>query len=262
MYLPVAGMLHPGKLMHALARRIRDMGGQIFEKARVSHIDQKQPATLYLEGGHQIKADDVVLTTSGYTVGTGILVGRVLPLHLRALVTKPLSGRAFETIGWGGRECIIDSRRLFNYFRLTDDNRIVFGGGSPRYRWGGKTGAHPGAGGDLDRLVAEMARTFPASAGIEADFGWTGVIGYVLDTLPVIQRLPDYPAVIHMGAWCGHGVALSISAGKWIAHMHEHGNPPRDLPWFRSKAPLLPAEPVRWAGIKVGIGAMSIMDRL
>lgn len=260
--LPIAAMLHPGKLIHALADRIREMGGTIFEKARVTRIERNRPAILSLEGGHQIVAQDVILTTSGYTIETGIFVGRVLPLHLRALVTRPLTEAAFEAIGWHGRECIIDSRRLFNYFRLTDDDRIVFGGGPPRYRWGGHTGDHPGAGSDLDRLAAEMARTFPARAGIRADYGWTGVIGYVLDTLPAMQRLTQYPAVIHMGGWCGHGVALSISAGAWIAHMLEHGKPPRELPWFRPQPPLLPVEPVRWTGIKLGIGAMSLMDHI
>jgi glycine/D-amino acid oxidase-like deaminating enzyme len=88
------------------------------------------------------------------------------------------------------------------------------------------------------------------------------VIDYVLDTLPVIGELRGRSGVVYAGGWCGHGIALSVSAGAWVAHLVDTGQPPEALPWFRPVAPLLPIEPVRWAGFRVGTWAMSMLDRM
>ena len=73
----------------------------------------------------------MVVASSGYASTLNLHPGRLIPLHLRVLLTEPLAGAQLEGLGWRGREGVIDSRRVFNYFRLTDDDRILFGGGGP-----------------------------------------------------------------------------------------------------------------------------------
>jgi gamma-glutamylputrescine oxidase len=257
--LPNAGTLHPGKLLAGLAQRVVARGGTILEGARVVSIGRDRPVRLQLEGGGEVIADDVVIATAGYTSGLGMLHGRVLPVHLQVLVTEPLEPEALATIGWQGREGVLDARRIFNYFRLTADNRIVFGGGAPRYQWAGGLD-DTGGDGALDRLATELHQTFPAKLRVAG--GWTGVIGYVADALPAIDRWVENPAVVHVVGWCGHGVALSLASGAWVTKLLLDGAVSEDLPWYRSNPPLVPLEPVRWLSFRAAVGVMGMLDQL
>jgi gamma-glutamylputrescine oxidase len=257
--LPDAGTLHPGKLLAGLAQRVVARGGTILEGARVTSIGRDRPVRLQLEGGAEVIADEVVIATAGYTAGLGVLHGRVLPVHLQVLVTEPLQPEALAAIGWKRREGVLDARRIFNYFRLTADNRIVFGGGAPRYQWAGSLD-DGGADRALQRLEQELHQTFPAKLTVAG--GWTGVIGYVADALPAIDRWAHNPAVVHVVGWCGHGVALSLASGPWVAKLLWDGAVSEDLPWYRSNPPLVPLEPVRWLSFRAAVGVMGMLDQL
>lgn len=260
--LPVAGTLHPMKLVAGLAERVVARGGRIFEGARVTGLNGGRPVRVAVEGGSEVIADDVVAATAGYTPEIGLLRGRVLPVHLQVLVSEPLRGAARAAIGWEGREGMLDARRVFNYFRLTADDRIVFGGGEPRYRWGGRIEGGSGEPAALERLRGEMRRTFPEEAEIAVAGGWTGVIGYVADALPAIQRSRRNPAVLHVVGWCGHGIALSVASGPWVSALICEGAAGEDLPWFRNQLPLIPSELARWVGFQSSVRMMSWMDRI
>ncbi len=261
--LPVAGILHPMKLVAGLAERVIARGGQLFEGARVIKVSDGRPVRVEVHGGSEVVADDVVAATAGYTPEIGLLHGRILPVHLQVLVSERLTESARELIGWNGREGMLDARRVFNYYRLTADDRIVFGGGAPRYRWGGNTdGGGVSASAALRRLGVELDRTFPSGAKIAVAKGWTGVIGYVADALPAIQRSKRNPAVLHVVGWCGHGVALSVASGQWVSALICDGAAGEDLPWFRNDLPLIPSELARWAGFQSSVTMMSLLDRI
>lgn len=183
-------------------------------------------------------------------------------MHLQVIITAPLGPRALDTLGWKGREGILDARRLFNYFRLTGDNRIVFGGGRPRYAWGGRTDDGRRGEAALDRLATELEATFGPEVPLAVTGGWTGVIGYVLDALPAIERMRERPSVVCAVGWCGHGVALSVASGEWVSRILCDGAAPDDLPWHRDQLPLLRFESVRWVGFQAAIGLMSLLDRI
>jgi gamma-glutamylputrescine oxidase len=247
--LPVAGTLHPGKLLAGLAAAATGRGARIFESAPVRTVSTTRPVRLGLDRGEVI-ASEVVLATAGYTAELGVLRARVLPVHLQALVTEPA-----PHLAWAGREGVLDARRLFSYWRLTADDRIVFGGGRPLYRWGGSTAPRaPDA--SLDR---ELHRVFPQA---RVSSHWSGVIGYVADALPAIERWRHNPSVVHAVGWCGHGVAISLASGAWVAGMLCDGAVPSDLPWFRAEPPRIPLEPVRWLGFRAAVTAMSLLDGL
>jgi gamma-glutamylputrescine oxidase len=260
--IPRAGTLHPMRLVSGLAERVTARGGTIAEGCRVTALGTGRPVRVELDGGRAVLADDVVVATAGYTPSLGLLRGRVLPVHLQVLVTAPLEAEARSALGWKGREALLDARRIFAYARLTTDDRIVFGGGAPRYRWGGQLGDDARDAAALDRLAAELRRTFGADVPLPVTGGWTGVIGYVLDALPAIQRMRGNPSVLHAVGWCGHGVALSIASGAWVAAIYCDGAVPEDLPWFRDDPPRLPFEPLRWLGFQAAVRAMALLDRV
>ena len=260
--LPLAGTLHPLRLLHGLAERVVARGGQIFEHARVRRLAHGARVRLELERGAAVSADRVVVATAGYTPEIGLFRGRLLPVHLQVVATEPLDSGTRDALGWKGREGIIDSRRVFDYFRLTADDRLVFGGGRPRYYWGGRAEGPTARAAALDDLARELHRTFGAGLDLRVERGWTGVIGYVVDALPAIHRLRDRPAVLHAVGWCGHGVALSLASGAWLTDIICEGAAPEDLPWFRTDPPLLRGELTRWAGFQGSVRLMKLLDRL
>ncbi|MQA30916.1 MAG: FAD-dependent oxidoreductase [Luteitalea sp.] len=259
--LPIAGVLNPGLLVSGLARAVMRRGGRLYSGARVLAIGRGRPVHLPIAGGGEVRARDVVVATSAYSESLGVQRGRVIPVHLRVLLTAPLDDRQLDRLGWAGREGVIDSRRIFNYFRLTEDRRVLFGGGVPIYRKGGATDEH-GSRDVFDPLRGELAATFGEDLGLRVERAWSGPIGYVLDTLPVIQRLHTHPSVVFVGGWCGHGIALSLRSGKWVADIIDGAAAPADLPWFRAAAPLVPFEPVRRIAVPACSWGMSLLDRL
>jgi gamma-glutamylputrescine oxidase len=260
--LPIAGTLNPMRLLGGLADRVIARGGSIFESSRVITVNGRRPVRLAIDGGGEVVADEVVVATAGYTPALGLLRGRILPVHLQVVVTEPLGRSTRELLGWTGREGVIDSRRIFSYFRLTTDDRVVFGGGQPRYVWGGRTGESSSAPAALDRLARELRTVFPPQAALTVAGGWTGVIGYVLDALPAIERARGNPSLLHAVGWCGHGIALSVAAGEWITQILLDGAVKEDLPWYRDNPPLLPFETLRWAGFQAGVRALAFLDSI
>jgi glycine/D-amino acid oxidase-like deaminating enzyme len=260
--LPVAGTLHPGRLLAGLADGVIARGGAIFEDTRVSALDTGRPVRIEIDGGGEVCADEVVLATAAYTPDLGLLRGRILPVHVQAVVTEPLEPRSRAALGWSGREGIIEARRIFNYFRLTTDERIVFGGGRPRYLWGGRTDDGPRAGIARDLLGGELRATFGPEIPLRVSRSWTGVIGYVLDTLPAIGRVRGRPSLVQAVGWCGHGLALSVASGGWVAQILCDGAAPEDLPWYRDEPPRLVFEVARWGAFQAGVRIMALLDRI
>jgi gamma-glutamylputrescine oxidase len=265
---PTAGTIDPLRLIVGLSLRVQAQGGCVYERARVldvdgldgSQRDRSGPVRIRLAQG-QVLADQVVLATAGFAPTLGLLRGRLLPVQLQAIVSEPIEPDRLRALGWDGCDGFLDARRVFSYFRLTADRRIVFGGARPRYGWGGRDGGTASLQAALAQVAAELQQIFPGSAGVRPEGGWGGTIGYVLDALPLIGRLPQAPRIWHAVGWCGHGVALATAAGAWLAQAMA-GDPLPDLPWFRSQAPLVPTELGRYLGFSAVTRLMSLQDRV
>jgi gamma-glutamylputrescine oxidase len=267
--VPDAALVHPQKLVAGLVRAIRERGGVLCEGARVTRVrggeaGRSVALTVAREGAEvALHARRVVVAAGGRTPELGLLRGRVLPLHLQALATAPLPPDVRGALGWSGREAVIGASRVFDYFRLTADDRLVFGGGAPRYGWNGRPGPRAQVRA-LDRLTRAFRRRFadvPGMARVPVTHAWTGVIDYVLDGLPAIGARRERPGVLQLVGWCGHGLALSIAAGAWVADRLDRGEP-ETLPWFRDRPPLVPTEGLRWLVCRAAVGAMALCDRL
>jgi gamma-glutamylputrescine oxidase len=257
-----AGTLDPQKLVGGLAERVIARGGTIYEGSRVVTVHGRNLLRLETDRGAEIFAGEVVVATGGYTSNLCLFRGRVLPIHLQVIFTEPLRPKDRERLQWRGREGIVDACRIFDYFRLTADERIVFGGGRLRYHWAGAGDDDVTAGRALECLAAHMRTVFPPEVSLTVAGGWTGVIGYVADGLPSISRSPERPSLLHAVGWCGHGIALAVASGSWITDILCGGAVREDLPWFRARPPLIPFEGVRWTGFHASVRAMEMLDRM
>ncbi|MDO6461813.1 FAD-binding oxidoreductase [Granulosicoccaceae sp. 1_MG-2023] len=201
-----AGHLHPLNYALGLARGAAAAGVQLFEHSAVSEISGKARKTVKTAGG-QVSARYVMLACNGYL---GRLEPRIesmiMPINNFILATEPLG----ETLA---REIIrddvavADTKFVINYFRLSADKRLLFGGGENYTR------AFPR---DMKAFVRRyMLKIYPQLADTRIDYAWGGTLGITLNRMPHIGRLPD--DVFFAQGFSGHGVAMATMAGKLAA---------------------------------------------
>jgi len=239
-FLPDAASVNPVMLVEGLARAVRLRGASIVFPAAVRNLVHGSVVTLELSDGDRLAASQVILATGGHAPALAGNTGRILPLTLTVAATRPLDEAELARIGWAGRECIVDSRRFFSYFRLTKDRRVVFGGGVPL--WGAMAAALPRSFGPLER---ELRSAFEGGESFDVAHRWCGTIDYTLDSLPMIGPVHGRENVTYVGGFCGHGIALGIRAGRSIAEGVLRGRVTPLLPWLREKPAWIPGEWVR-----------------
>jgi len=198
--------LHPLNYVLGLARAARDAGVRIFENSRVTGYTRKDPATISTDDG-QVEASFIVLGCNGYLGKLEPRVaGKIMPINNFMIATEPLGEkRARQLIA--DRLCVHDTRFVVNYFRTSQDHRLLFGGGE-NYR--------PGFPSDIAAFVRPcMLEIFPQLDGVGIDYAWGGTLSVTVNRLPHFGRLQ--PNLFFAQGYSGHGVALSNFAGKIIA---------------------------------------------
>ena len=205
-YDPEALTLHPLNYALGLARAAEEAGVRIFENSRVLEYTHDDPAIVKTSSG-SVRASFVVLGCNGYL---GNLeprsAGKIMPINNFMIATEPLGEeRARELIT--GRFGIHDTRFVVNYFRLSEDHRLLFGGGE-NYR--------PGFPKNIAAFVRPyMLKLFPQLKDVNIDYAWGGTLSVTVNRLPHFGRLK--PNVWFAQGYSGHGVSTANFAGKVIA---------------------------------------------
>jgi gamma-glutamylputrescine oxidase len=205
-YDPEALNMHPLNYTLGLARAAEEAGVQVFENSRVTSYSRTDPAIVKTANG-QVKASFIVLACNGYL---GNLeprsAGKIMPINNFMIATEPLGAeRASELIS--GRFGVHDTRFVVNYYRLSDDHRLLFGGGE-NYR--------PGFPKDIGKFVRPyMLKIFPQLKDVGIDYAWGGTLSVTVNRLPHLGRLE--PNVFFGQGYSGHGVSTANFAGKVIA---------------------------------------------
>lgn len=198
-----SGHIHPLKFALGLARAAKEKGVRIFERSRVTEVVRGEPATVKTPDG-LVNARYVVMGANGYLGGLEAQVAaRVMPINNYIVATKPLSEEQLANI-LPMKEAVADSKFVINYFRLSADNRMLFGGGET---YGYKFPAR------IDELVRPcMAEVYPQLADIPIDYTWGGTLAITLNRMPHFERLAGN--ILSMSGYSGHGVAMATLAGK------------------------------------------------
>ncbi len=199
-----AGHLHPLNFAIGLARAAAAAGAILHEGSTVTGISQGPRPRVTTAAGH-VEADHVILAANGYLGGLMPQVAaRVMPINNFIVATEPLGERAASVL----REnvAVADTRFVVNYWRLSEDNRLLFGGGeSYGYRFP-----------DIVRTVRRpMLRVYPHLKGVRIDHAWGGTLAITRSRLPCFLRVA--PNILSASGYSGHGVALATLAGKVLA---------------------------------------------
>ncbi|MCZ7596829.1 MAG: FAD-binding oxidoreductase [Gammaproteobacteria bacterium] len=201
-----AAHLHPLNYALGIARAALAAGARLFERSEVLEVTPGDPVRVRTASG-TVKAKYVVYACNGYLGALEPRVGdRVMPINNFVIATEPLGeDRARSLIA--GNECVSDSRFVINYFRLSADRRMLFGGGE---NYGYRFPA------DIKSFVRRpMLEVFPQLADARIDYGWGGTLGITMSRLPHFERLDGNR--LSISGYSGHGVALATLAGAVAA---------------------------------------------
>ncbi len=171
-------LLDPAKLVRGLARVCEERGVLIHEGTRVTNVSRRAGGIrLTTADATTLDAGHVVIATSAYSGWFRRLSTQFVPVYDYALVSDPLTPGQREAIGWRGRQGMSDANNQFHYFRLTADDRILWGGYDAIYH------ANNGVGPQYDRRPAtfdkldrQFRRAFPQLADLRFPYRWGGAI--------------------------------------------------------------------------------------
>lgn len=167
-------LVHPAKLAYELARVATELGVTIYENSPVLGIGD---GAVVRTAAGKVKAKKVVLATNAFPSLLRRNALMTVPVYDYSLVTEPLTAAQMESIGWNGREGIADMGNQFHYYRLTPDNRILFGGYDAIYHAGGKIKeSYEDRPESYEKLAGHFFTTFPQLEGLRFTHRWGGVI--------------------------------------------------------------------------------------
>ena len=202
---PKGAHFHPLNYALGIAEAAQAAGCKIYDKTPALSIEEGNPATVITPQG-SVKAKFVVL--GGYVALKGIekINRKVIAATAHMIATEPL-GEAQARKILPQNVGVIDANFIMNYFRLSGDNRLLFGGDC---NYSGLD--YPG---QSNILKKRMVGVFPELATAKIDYCWGGPLDITINRMPHFGRLA--PNIFYAHGYCGHGVILSNMAGKLMA---------------------------------------------
>lgn len=174
---PEVGIVDPGRLAWGLARAAESLGVRIHEHSGVEALQARGAGVSLRTYGGRVDARMVALTTAAHQPLLRRVSAFVVPVFDHVVMTAPLPADVRAAIGWENRQGIGDSGNQFHYYRLTDDDRILFGGYDAVYAAGERPGSHLERDDELSaRLVQHLHDTFPQVADVPIEYAWAGAI--------------------------------------------------------------------------------------
>lgn len=200
------GHFHPLNLTLGEAAALESLGGVIYENSAAVKIVHGAKPQVHTDKG-QVVADYVMVAGNAYLDGLlPELQQKSMPCGTQIIATEPLSDNQQKEL-LPQEHCVEDCNYLLDYFRLSGDGRLLYGGG---VTYGDR---EPGA---ITSLIQpKMLKTFPQLKGVNIDFEWTGNFLLTLMRLPQIGRIGNN--IYYAQGYSGHGVTSTHLAGKVIA---------------------------------------------
>lgn len=200
------GHVHPLNLAQGEAAAFESLGGRIFEYSAVERLQQGNPAVLHTAAG-QVSAEFVIVAGNAY-LGNLVpeLAEKSLPCGTQIIATEPLPADLARSL-LPGDNCIEDCNYMLDYYRLSADNRLLYGGGTV---YGAREGSKI-----EQQIRINLHKTFPQLASVRIDYAWTGNFLLTLSRLPQAGRLG--PNIYYSQGCSGHGLTYTHLAGVLLA---------------------------------------------
>lgn len=257
-------LVNPARLAWGLAAAAESLGVRIYEGTRAAGLESAGRSGRVVVGACDavVTARQVALATNAFPSPLRRVRPLTIPVYDYAVVTEPLSDAQLASIGWANRQGIGDSANQFHYYRLTADNRILFGGYDAVYYFGGRVKtAYDVRRATFERLTDHLDATFPQLDGARLTHAWGGAVD-------LCGRFCAFFGTAHRGrvayaaGFTGLGVGATRFAGQVMLDLLSGKESERTATaMVRSKPPPFPPEPLAWLGVQATRASIRSADR-
>jgi glycine/D-amino acid oxidase-like deaminating enzyme len=246
-----AALVDPARLAWGLKAAAESLGVRIYEDSKATSLERDGVGVLVTTPLGAVRAGKVALATNAAKPLIRRVRHYVAPVYDYCLVTEPLTPAQLDSIGWRNRQRLSDIPNQFHYYRLTSDNRILWGGYDAVYYWRGKVSAElesrPASWATLSRHFFE---TFPQLEDVTFTNAWGGAIDTCSRFCVFWGRALSGRVAYALG-YTGLGVASSRFGGAVMLDLlHDRRSAAAATEFVRSKPLPFPPEPFRFLGIQ------------
>ena len=199
------GHLHPLNLCIGESRAAQHLGATIYEQSPVLNIEKGDKPKVVTQLG-SVSADMVVVAGNAYHALEQKLQGIMFPVNSFIIATEPLSEDTIATINPQDL-AVCDPNFVLEYFRLSADKRLLFGGRCNYF------GSDPKI--IKENLRPRMSRIYPQLRNVDVQFAWGGTIGVPINRVPQLGKIA--PNIFYCQGYSGHGVNVTHLAGRILA---------------------------------------------
>jgi glycine/D-amino acid oxidase-like deaminating enzyme len=260
-------MVQPARLAWGLAQACSDLGVQIYENTPATGLVSDASGVTVRTREGIIRAKRVALGTNAFPSLVKRLRAYTVPVYDYVLMTEPLSAAQLDTIGWRNRQGIGDAANQFHYYRLSSDNRILFGGYDAIYHFGRAVRAsYDQRPATFEKLAGHFFDTFPQLEGLAFTHRWGGAI----DTC---SRFCAFFGTAHRGrvAYALGFTGLGVGATRFGAQVmldllsaSQRGGAETELTTLdmvRTRPIPFPPEPLAYLGVQATRWSLDRADR-
>jgi glycine/D-amino acid oxidase-like deaminating enzyme len=254
-------LVNPARLAWGLRAAALEDGVRVHEGTKVTGMRRDGAGVVLETPGGRVRAARVVLATNAFRPLVRSIARYTIPVYDYVLVSEPLDSAQRTAIGWQGREGVADSGNRFHYYRLTADDRILWGGYEAVYHWA--NGMRPGleeSAAVFNLLAHNFFETFPQLERLRFTHRWAGAIDTCSRFCVTFGRALGGRVVYAVG-YTGLGVGASrFGAQVALDLVHGRDTELTRLDLVRSRPIPFPPEPLRYAVVQATRGALIRSD--
>ena len=255
-------LVDPARLCWGLRAAAESLGASVYERSPVQAIEPDGTGLTVHASRGNVRSRRVIVATNAYRAPIRKPSRYVIPVYDHVLMTEPLSDAQMASIGWEGREGIGDVSNQFHYYRLSEDNRILWGGYDATYHYrNGVDPSHDQSEETHGMLAEHFFETFPQLEGVQFTHRWGGPIG-------TTTRFTATWGTAHSGmlSWAAGYTGLGVGSSRFGARValdlvFGESTSRTELEMVRRKPFPFPPEPFRWAGVQMTRKAIQRSDR-
>ena len=257
-----AALVDPARLAWGLKRAAEQLGVRIYEDTKAVGLEHSGNGITVVTPLSSIRARRVALATNAFKPLLRRMHNYIAPVYDYCLTTEPLTPSQLDSLGWKNRQGLSDISNQFHYYRLTADNRILWGGYDAMYFFGGKLNteleSRPETWAKLSRHFFE---TFPQLEGVRFSHAWGGAID-TCSRYSVFWGTAMRDKVAYAIGYTGLGVASTrFGAQVMLDLLDGRSTQTTRTKFVRSKPIPFPPEPFRFLGIQVTRWALNREDK-
>ncbi|MDH5420914.1 MAG: FAD-binding oxidoreductase [Acidimicrobiia bacterium] len=254
-------LLDPGRLCWGLRTVAESLGATIFEHTPARAVSVNGTKVDVSTPGGEVRSERVVMATNAYPGPVRRPRRYVIPVYDHVLMTEPLSTEQMAAIGWKERDGIGDASNQFHYYRLSEDNRILWGGWDATYHFNNGLDPRHDQQDETHGILAEhFFETFPQLEGLRFSHRWGGPIATTTQFTATWGTTHE-GRITWVAGYTGLGVAASRFGARVALDLAFRTTTERtELEMVRKKPFPFPPEPLRWAGVQITRKAIQTSD--